>query len=352
MVLADPTVDVAVLETARGGILREGLGFDVCDVGCVLNVTDDHLGVKGIHTVEDLAAVKSVVTESVSRRGLSVLNGDDPLTLRMARHARGRIAYFTLSGPDELSPLLRKHLVEGGLVAAFQPSIRGGDLMLLEGEGRQAVVSAGSIPATLGGMARFNVANALAAVLVARGLGVPVNTIAAGLAEFESSFDANPGRLNIHEVGGVRIILDYAHNPAGLEALRGLLDTLRPSHRCVIGCVSIPGDRRDQDITAVGAAAAGMFDHIVFRERPDGRGRRRGEVLDLMRRGALAQGFHAASMECILDERTAMATALDRARPGDLVVLLPTDVDGVWAQVQAYRPKGAGAATRDRTAHV
>ena len=132
MILADPIVEAAVLETARGGILREGLGFDRCDVGCVLNVTDDHLGLKGINTVRDLAGVKSVVTESVSRRGLSVLNGDDRHTLRIARHARGRIAYFSLHGGPDLPPHLQKHVAEGGLAAVWEPSIRGGDLVLLK----------------------------------------------------------------------------------------------------------------------------------------------------------------------------------------------------------------------------
>jgi cyanophycin synthetase len=337
MVLGDPTVDVAVLETARGGILREGLGFDRCDVGCVLNVSEDHLGLKGIDTVEELAAVKSVVTESVSRRGLSVLNGDDPLTLRIARHARGRIAYFSLRGGPDLPAHLQKHVAEGGLAAVLEPTIRGGELVILEGETRRPVISLDAVPATLGGRARFNVANALAAALISTGLGVPVDSIAAGLASFQSSFDDNPGRLNIHDGHGFKVIVDYAHNPAGLAALGELIGALRPAHASVIGCVSIPGDRRDEDILAVGAAAHELFDHIVFRERPDGRGRRPGEVLGLLRRGALEAGCSPKRIQSIPGEREAIQASLERARAGDLVVLLPTDVEAAWAQVVSFR---------------
>ena len=337
MVLADPTVDAAVLETARGGILREGLGFDRCDIGCVLNVTADHLGLNDINTVEDLAAVKSVVTESVARRGVAVLNGDDPMTLRIARHARGRIAYFSLHGGQDLSTHLQKHQAEGGLLAILEPSIHGGEMILLDGDRGMPVISVDAVPATMGGQARFNVANALAASLIAYGLGVPIDSIAAGLASFQSSFEDNPGRLNIHDGHGFRVIVDYAHNPAGIAALGELIKTVRPKHECIIGCVSIPGDRRDADILAMGALATELFDHIVFREKPDGRGRKPGEVLELLRRGALDAGCPPQRLECISAEARAIAACLERARAGDLVVLLPTDVEAAWDQVMTFK---------------
>jgi cyanophycin synthetase len=338
MVLADPTVEAAVLETARGGILREGLGFDRCDVGCVLNVTDDHLGLKDINTLEDLAAVKSLVTESVSRRGWSVLNGDDPQTLRIAKYARGRIAYFSLRGGPDLPPHLQKHLAQGGVVAVLEPSILGGELVIHVGQERLPVISVAAVPATLAGKARFNIANALAAALIAYGLDVPIDSIAAGLASFQSSFEDNPGRLNIHDGHGFRVIVDYAHNPAGIEALGDLLRELGPRYDCKIGCVSIPGDRRDADILAMGASAAELFDHVVFREKPDGRGRKPGEVLELLRRGAIEAGCAPQRIQCISAESQAIAACLDRARPGDLVVLLPTDVEAAWNQVLAFKP--------------
>lgn len=339
MVLADPLVDVAVLETARGGILREGLGFDRCDVGCVLNVTDDHLGLKDINTLEDLAAVKSVVTEAVSRRGLSVLNADDVQTLRIARFARGRVAYFSLRGGAALSPWIQKHVVQGGLAAVLEPGPGGGEIVFLEGEKRTSLISVASLPAALGGQAQFNIANALAAALIAHGLQTPLDTIAAGLASFQSSFEDNPGRLNIYDDHGFRTIVDYAHNPAGLEALGALVTSLRPSYGAAIGCVSIPGDRRADDILSMGAAAAKLFDHLVFREKPDGRGRKPGEVLGLLRRGALEAGFPAERIACISAEGEAIQACLELARPGDLVILLPSDVEAAWAQVVSFKPR-------------
>jgi cyanophycin synthetase len=339
MVLSDPSVDVAVLETARGGILREGLGFDTCDVGAVLNISPDHLGLKGVETLQDLAAVKSVVTESVARRGTSVLNADDPHTLRMARHAGGRLIWFTLRGGPDLPAHLQKHLVEGGRVVALEPSIEGGDIVILDGERRIPVIPAGRIPATLGGIATFNVANALAATAIAYAQGVAPDAIARALASFSTSFAQNPGRLNVHDDHGFRVILDYAHNPAGLQALGEVIQRLRPNYDQVIGMVSIPGDRRDEDRREMGAIAAELHDHIVFRERPDGHGRPSGEVLDLMQQGAVEAGFPIERTTKILDEHEAVTFCLRMAKPGDLVMILPTNVQESWRQILDFRPE-------------
>lgn len=348
MVLADPTVDVAVLECARGGILREGLGFDRCDVGMLLNVSADHLGLKGVDTVEDLAAVKSIVTESVSRRGVSIINADDPLTLRMARYAGGRVAYFTLKGGPEMSPRLQKHIVQGGLVAALEPSIHGGQIVLHDGDERIALIEADAIPATLGGAAAFNVANALAAALAAYAEGIAPAAIALALSTFTNSYEQSPGRLNVHDAHGFRVILDYAHNPAGLMALGEVIERLRPKYERVIGTISIPGDRRDEDMREMGAIAARLFDVTVFREKPEARGRPEGQVCELMRQGAMAAGAAPERLHCEPEERDAMIACLRMARPGDLVILTPTNIDQVWAEVQAFRPehlnRGAGAA--------
>jgi len=337
MVLNDPTVDIAVLETARGGILREGLAFDRCDVGMVLNVTADHLGLRGVDTVEELAKVKSVVTEAVGRRGVSILNGDDPMTLRLARHAGGRVAYFTLNGGFDLSPFLQKHVAEGGLLAAREASLLGGDLVLYDGGKRTVVMSADEIPATLSGLATFNTANALAAVLTGYAR-VPVETIAAALRDFRSGFEDNPGRLNLHDEHGFKVIVDYAHNPAALRAIGDLVQGLRPRVGRTIGVVSIPGDRRDEDIRVMGEIAAGLFDDLVFRERPDGRGRAPGSVVALLTEGALSTGFPSHRVHRILSEPEAVDLGLRLARPGDLLMIFPTSVEKVWRQVQAFKP--------------
>lgn len=352
MVLRDPTVDVAVLETARGGMLREGLAFDRCDVGVVLNVTADHLGLKGVDTLEDLAAVKSIVAESVSRRGVAVLNGDDPLTLRMARHAGGRVAYFTLSGGPEMSPFLQKHAAQGGLLVAREPSIHGGELVLYDRGQRWPVVEADEIPATLRGLAGFNIANALAAIAAGHGLGASPEVMARALRAFTSSHAENPGRFNVHDAHGFRVIVDYAHNPGAMRAIGELICRLRSDVGRVIGVVSIPGDRRDEDILEMGALSAEMFDELIFRERPDGRGRPAGSVVSLLTDGALAAGFPSDRVHRILSEARAVETGLRMARPGDLVMVFPTSVDAVWKQVVDFKPAATASIEPGKDAYV
>jgi len=281
-VLRDPTVEAAVLETARGGILREGLGFDECDVGAVLNIAADHLGTKSVNTLEDLAAVKSVVVEAVRSGGCSVLNADDPLTLHMRRHAGGRLALFTLDGGNAMSEIVRRHIARDGLAVVREPGPRGGDVIVYNDGERHRLIAAAEIGATLGGIADFNVQNAMAAAAMAIAHGIEYDTIRDALSGFASSFEQNPGRLNVHDGHGFRVVLDYAHNPAGLRALTRVTDQMRPHHRRCVGMVSIPGDRRDCDIREMGEIAAAAFDRIAFRERPDGRGREPGEIIALL----------------------------------------------------------------------
>jgi cyanophycin synthetase len=332
MVLRNPTVDAAVFEAARGGILREGLGFDRSDVGAVLNVTADHLGLKGINTIEDLARVKSVVAESVARRGHCVLNADDPMTRPMARHAGGRVVWFSGRADATAAEPIRSHLADGGMAVVQEA----GDIVVWRGETRKSVVSIAAIPATLGGAADFNVFNALAATAMTAAHGIPTETIAAALTAFTTSFEDSPGRLNILDAHGVRIIVDYAHNPAALTALGRLIEKLRPQGGRVFGMVSIPGDRRDCDLIEMGVLAAGIFDQIMFREAPDGRGRTAGSINALMSQGALSAGMAARDVHRLVDEEAATDACLEQARPGDMVVLMPTDVDGIWQRVNAF----------------
>jgi len=343
LVLRDPTVDMAVLECARGGILREGLAFDRCDVGAVLNVQPDHLGLKGIDTLQDLAAVKSVVTESVSRRGVSVLNADDPLTLRMARHAGGRVGWFSMRGGRATPGFLLKHIADGGLACLHDPE--DGTISLFDRGSVHAVCDAREIPATLEGQALFNVQNALAATAMAYGAGAAPPAIAAALRTFCSTYEQNPGRLNQHETGGFRVIMDYAHNPEGLRALGRMVKAIKPPGARSIAMLSVPGDRRDEEILAMGEIGAQFFDQLVFRETPDNRGRASGEVIRMMTDGALRTGFDPTMICGVHREEEAVSVCLDMARPGDLVILTPTRVDAVWSQVLDYqRPVPAPAA--------
>ena len=338
MLLRNPKVDAAVLEVARGGILREGLGFDACDIGAVLNVTADHLGLKGIDTLDDLANVKSVVVESVRRRGHSILNADDPQTIRMQRHARGAIGFFSMRGGADLPDFLRRHIAGGGLAVVREPTPAGGDIVVYRDGERQRLMGVREIPATLNGAAEFNVQNALAAVAISAAQGLGPAIVREALGGFTSTYDQNPGRLNVYDGHPFRVILDYAHNPAGLAALGELIERLRPDHRRVIGMVSIPGDRRDDDIRVMGELAAGLFDEIVFREAPDGRGRPAGEVNSLMTDGALGAGASMGEVRGVLNGAEAARAGQGVARPDDLVVLLPTSVDAVWRQVLDFKP--------------
>ena len=331
MVLRNPTVDTAVLEAARGGILREGLGFDHCDVGAVLNVTADHLGLKGIDTVEDLARVKSIVAQSVGRRGHAVLNADDPLTCDMARRAGGRIVWFSARPNAAATEPIATHLASGGMAVVRED----GDIVLYK-NGRTVVASIAELPSTLEGAAEFNVANALAATAMSAAYGIKPETIALALRAFTTSFEDSPGRLNILDAHGIRIIVDYAHNPAALTALGRLIDRLRVEGSRAFGMVSIPGDRRDQDLLAMGALASAIFDEIMFREAPDGRGRPAGSINALMVEGAIAAGKAPHHVHQLRNEEEATDECLRRAQPGDLVVLMPTDVEGIWQRVTAF----------------
>lgn len=324
-ILRDPRVDAAVLETARGGILREGLAYDRADVGVVLNVSADHLGLKGLDSLGDLARLKSVVARRVRRAGTTVLNADDPYTLRMRRVAGGRVALFSLRSRHELGEL-------SGLLA----TVEDGMLTLHDGGRAVPLLAAGDIPATLGGAAGFNTANALAAALASYARGVAPSRIAAALRTFDSSFEQNPGRLNITTAPGFTTIVDYAHNPAALEALGGLVERLRPEHERTIGVISTPGDRRDADILELGRLSAAIFDHVVFRELPDGRGRETGGVVGLLTDAARAAGMEEARIYRVMDEADAMDAALRMAGPKDLVVLTVSDVEGVWKQVNSF----------------
>lgn len=347
MVLSDPCVEVAILETARGGILREGLGYDEADVGAVLNVTSDHLGLKGIDTVEELAELKSLIVESVRRRGASVLNADDPLTRRMARRARGKVIWFSLEGgEDAMAPLLRRHIDAGGTAVVREPGPDGGTIVLHREGLREVILPAASIPATLLGLATFNIANALAAAAMAAAHGISLPTIRTALGTFQSDFEQNPGRLNVHDAHGFRVIVDYAHNVAGLEALGVVIEGLRHRHQRTIGVISVPGDRRDEDILAMAHIAAQLFDDLVFREDPVTRGRPRGELLGLLKRGAEESGLLRGSVRAVQSEPEANAIGLALAGPGDLLVLTPSDVAGCWKQVIEFRPDHAEAAPR------
>ncbi|MBW4699157.1 MAG: cyanophycin synthetase [Aphanocapsa lilacina HA4352-LM1] len=316
LVLKDPTVEAAVMETARGGILREGLGFPVCDIAVVLNVTEDHLGLKGVETLEDLARVKSVVPESVHPDGFVVLNADDELVADMAHDTKAPVSYFSL---DPQSPLIQEHVSRGGIAAVFEE----GHVSILKGAWKLRVERVVNIPLTLSGRAVFMIQNVLAATLAAFLHGIKIDDIRAALSSFVPSPAQTPGRLNVFDVNGFEVIVDYAHNPAGYEAIQRVLERMDNPRK--IGVIGGPGDRRDEDLRKLGYLAAGMFDAAIVKEDDDRRGRAPDEAAALISEG-IEQRNPEFPFQTILDEAEAVEHALRNAAAGDLVVIFPADV--------------------------
>jgi cyanophycin synthetase len=316
VILQDPTVEVAVLETARGGILRSGLGFEATNVGVVLNVAADHLGIGDIDTIEQLANLKSVVAEAVLPDGYVVLNADDRRVAAMAEKTKANIAYFTMN-PD--SELVRKHVQKGGVAAVYENSY----LSIVKGDWTHRIERAEQIPLTMGGRAPFMIANALAASLAAFVQNVTIEQIRAGLKSFRASVSQTPGRMNLFNLGKHHALVDYAHNPASYEALGAFVRNWTTGQR--IGVVGGPGDRRDEDFVTLGKLAAEIFDYIIVKEDDDTRGRPRGSASDLITKG-ITQVKPNARFESIVDETQAINKGLDMAPDKSLVVILPESV--------------------------
>lgn len=327
VILQDPTVQIAVLETARGGILRSGLGFNQCDVGVVLNVAADHLGIGDIDTVEQLAHLKSVVAESVGVGGYAVLNADDPLVAAMASRVKSQVAYFAMN-PE--NPVVQNHVAQGGLAAIYE----NGYLTLVKGDWALRLMEAASVPLTMGGRAPFMIANALAASLAAFAQSVPVEAIRLGLSTFQASASQTPGRMNLFDLGEFHVLLDYAHNPHSYEALGGFVRNWNGER---IGVIGGPGDRRDEDFITLGRLSAAIFDRIYIKEDNDTRGRARGSAAALIEEG-IRQIQPGLKYDVILDETTAVNTALDRAPKDALVVILPESVSRAMSLIDARRP--------------
>ncbi len=323
-VLQHPMVEVAVLETARGGILRSGLAFDKCTVGVVLNVAADHLGLEGIETPERLARVKRVVIESVSDKGYGVLNADDPLTVDMAEDCTGEVIFF---GMNRSSRPLALHLAGGGRAAFY----RNGDLVLAEGSHEDVLVRAADIPATYNDLIPFQVSNALAAAAACWGAGVPLDAISLGLRTFQTDENSAPGRFNMFPYGQATVIVDYGHNPHAMRAIQTALSAMKPKRK--IGVIAAPGDRRDVDIQEFAVVAANTFDRIIVREDYALRGRDRGEIANLIAE-TIQRTRPSLPLTVILDEHEAVQEALGMARPGDTLVLLIDSVDDVIEQVK------------------
>jgi cyanophycin synthetase len=325
MVLKNPTIDYAVLETARGGILRSGLGYDRCNIAVVTNVTGDHLGLKGVETMAELARVKEVVPASVLRDGASVLNADNEWTVRMTRSARGEIIFFSM---DEDNPVVKEHIRAKGRAVLLRKTRQGEMLTIYESRRETSLLLASQIPATMDGRIRVNIENAMAAAAAALADDVNLDYIRLGLRTFSNSFSQAPGRFNMLDMGTKRVLMDYCHNVAGLQSIADFV-TRMDSDRTV-GVISMPGDRSNTDMQEFGELAARTFDKLIIREDNNTRGRPAGEIADILKSAAVSAGKPASDIDIILDEMEAMRAALDRSEKGDLLVLLADQSTKVW----------------------
>jgi len=336
MILRDPTVDAAILETARGGLLRRGMGYERCDVGAVINVDADHLGLKGIETVEDLARVKRIVVEVAT--DTAVLNADDELCLKMAGHTKAEnICYVTMNANH---PLVREHVRLGGRAIVLEQGMNGHMITIYENSSNIQLMWTHLIPATIDGKAMHNVQNAMFAAAICYSMGKSLEDIRQGLRTFATSYFQAPGRLNVFEEHPFKVILDYGHNPAAIEAMTKLCTQLEPKGRKII-CFSMPGDRRDEDIVAAAAIVAGKFDHYICKADDNRRGRGHAEVPELLRKTLIVNGVPKAQIQIIASEVDAVDAALNLSTVDDLLLVFGDNIARTWKQIIYFnRPEG------------
>ncbi len=339
-VLMNPTVEAAVLETARGGILRAGLGFDRCDVAVLTNIGEgDHLGLSDIHTLEELAEVKGTLLTAVAPTGAAVLNAADPLVVAQAGRCPGSIVYFAID-PDH--PVIRTHRANGGRAVI----VRHGEIVLAHGKVETGLARLGDVPLTHGGRIGFQVENTLASVGAAWALGLPLDTIRAGLESFNSEMDTVPGRFNLMEIHGATVVIDYGHNPSALLALIEAVEPLPHERRLIV--YSAAGDRRDEDMIRQGEILARSFDRVFLYEDQYTRGRASGEIMGLIRQG-LAQGPRVREAVGYHGSNTAVEAALKCLRQGDLLVVQADTIDGTLDFVKSYLAAGVPGREIDLT---
>ena len=334
VVLRDPNVDMAVLETARGGIARAGLGYDRCDVGAVLNVASDHLGLRGINTLEELAEVKRLIVE-VAKDSV-VLNADDPLCMGMLPHLSAKRVCYVSMNPE--NPIILKQKEEEGLVVLLEEDDFG-EYIVLYDKGRRIVLTRPRlIPATLEGKAVHNTQNAMFALAMAYCLGTSLDDISQGLRTFDCSFYQTPGRTNIFDEHPFKVILDYGHNAAAVKMMVALVQRMNARGKTWV-LLTGPGDRRDQDLKALAEEVAGHFDHYVCHDEDDRRKREPREVSLLMQNALFGKEVPEDKVEIIEKEEDAVESVLSRAKPGDLVLIFAENITRTWKQIIYFKPE-------------
>jgi len=325
-ILKDPNVEFAVLETARGGILRSGLGFSRCDIGVITNIQEDHLGISDIHDLKDLSRVKSVVVDSVKKDGWAVLNGEDENCLEIANSLHCNVALFSL---DENAPAIIEHCKAGGIAAIYE----NGFITIKKGDWKFRVERATHIPLTMNGKAKFMIANVLAATLASYLYGFKTEDIKLSLATFLPGAAQTPGRMNIFEFSKFKVMIDFAHNPNGYRGIEDFMKSIDATRK--IGIISGVGDRRDEDIRECARIAGNMFDHIVIRQEKHLRGRTEEEIIGLILEG-IASADKESTYEVVNLETEAIRHAISLAQDGTFIVALSDVIDNAIDIVQSY----------------
>jgi cyanophycin synthetase len=316
-VLARDDVDVAVLETARGGIVLRGVGYESNDVSVLTNVSSDHLDLQGIHTLPELAEVKGTIARMTRAEGRVVLNADDPLVAGLARRVRAPVAWFSLRGGSG-GGRVRRHVAGGGLAYV----VRDGAVTELEGSRERSIAPVGKVPITIGGLARHNVANVLAATAAARALGVSIADVRTGLIDFAPSADRSPGRLNLFRVGSTLVVVDFAHNEAGIDAVLDVAEGIAAGAP-ITTIIGTAGDRPDDTLRGIGRIAGRRSGRVAIKETQKYlRGRSRESVVGELLAGAKASGVAKAAVPVYDSETAALAGELDQPSDGPRVIVL------------------------------
>jgi cyanophycin synthetase len=327
IVLMDASVDHAVFEVARGGIIRRGLGYEESDVAVITNITRDHLGEGGINTLEDLTRLKGTLLEAVKQTGYAVLNADDELVLTLKGQTKGQVILFSIKHDN---PELLKHLADGNTIVTLVD----GSLIIQKGSLVSTVAKVIEIPITFGGNALFNVSNTLAAVAATYALGLNEKQIRAGVISFSPSIGQSPGRMNIIDMGNFKVMIDYSHNIGAVKATGQMLPFIAPGKkiRMAVGT----GNRRNRDIIDFGESLGEFYDYVVITDT-DPRDRAPGETCELVQEGLIKGGYAKENIAIILDGREATRKALKMASDGDIVVLQADDIQQVIQDVLDYK---------------
>jgi cyanophycin synthetase len=313
-VLKDPTIDMAVLESARGGILKNGLAFSNCDIGIVTNVTADHIGLGGIHNLDQMAQVKAVVAETVFKHGYTILNADDDRVYAMKKTLNCNIALFSM---DENSKRIKKHCRVGGIAAVFE----NGYVTIMKGNWKIRIEKVVDIPITFGGKASHNIMNTLPAILAGYLFkNIKVEDIRTALHNFIPSSSQTPGRLNLFQFKNFKFLVDFAHNPAGLNLLCDFVNQLDSTYK--VGIISGTGDRRDDDIREIGRISARNFDEIIIRQDKNLRGRTADEIVNLLVEGINESKTSDIPLTILHKEEEAILYAYKNVKPGAIITIM------------------------------